>query len=492
MRHRQASVPDSGSAVIRVEPRESLGVYKLSLHERRQADRVRSLGRLHSDKVFHADFESGLAPRADGLARADRRGYRPAVRKADTGNKPTVLMYVSFADTDEVRGGPRSILLTATYLKRYSPRFIVTRENQYARDVRAAGFPVEVIETPQLLSGIRATSTIERTRRLGRIAQHDLAVARLVRKHQAVAIHCQMPSEALTLAPAARLSNVPLILHQRDERLGKGSDPLFHAAAAAASHIIYIAEPLKQYFEARAPALLRSWLQQRGTAIPNGLELDKLATLKAQADRLRAREHWNLPQDAVVITVAGPLTDKKNQIPYLRDAAPGLLDLDPRVHLVFAGSERADAEYASRCHDTTSRELDGARVHFLGELAHTQMWDLYAATDVVAIPSRYEGLPRVSLEAQGLGIPLIASDNAGNVGAIVDGETGYLVPVEELSAMVPHARSLLDPEARAAMGAAGRAHAERTFEIQAVTDRVEQIYDRVTHREMRADTMSAR
>ena len=107
--------------------------------------------------------------------------------------------------------------------------------------------------------------------------------------------------------------------------------------------------------------------------------------------------------------------------------------------------------------------------------------DLYAQAHVVTLPSYYgEGLPKTLIEAAACGRPIVTTDHPGCRDAIVDGETGVLVPVRDAQALADALQALLeDPERRQAMGRAGRALAEREFAIEKVVDAHLEIYRRL-------------
>ena len=84
-----------------------------------------------------------------------------------------------------------------------------------------------------------------------------------------------------------------------------------------------------------------------------------------------------------------------------------------------------------------------------------------AASDVIVMPSRGECFGRVTLEAMSLGRPLVASRVGGLQDAVVDGETGLLVPVGDAHALAEALASLArDPERLKRMGEAARARFE--------------------------------
>lgn len=109
------------------------------------------------------------------------------------------------------------------------------------------------------------------------------------------------------------------------------------------------------------------------------------------------------------------------------------------------------------------------RVRFAGWLERTALPDAYRAADLFVFPSRDEGMPNVVLEAMASGLPVAATDIAGNRDLVVDGETGFLLPVDDVAALAAALERLAaDPDLRRRMGAAGRARAVERFSWAAV------------------------
>jgi glycosyltransferase involved in cell wall biosynthesis len=90
---------------------------------------------------------------------------------------------------------------------------------------------------------------------------------------------------------------------------------------------------------------------------------------------------------------------------------------------------------------------------------------LLAGAHIACQPSTYrEGLPKSALEAMAAGKPLVATDIPGCREAVINGETGFLVPPRDPPALAAAIRQLIDSaELRIRFGAAGRARAEQEF-----------------------------
>ena len=93
------------------------------------------------------------------------------------------------------------------------------------------------------------------------------------------------------------------------------------------------------------------------------------------------------------------------------------------------------------------------RVIFTGQLDAAGLRDWYAASAVLAFPTRHhEGLPRILLEAQALELPVVVHDIGGTSEGIRDGQSGYLIRVGDQDVLVQRLGELLrDPARRCAV-----------------------------------------
>jgi glycosyltransferase involved in cell wall biosynthesis len=92
----------------------------------------------------------------------------------------------------------------------------------------------------------------------------------------------------------------------------------------------------------------------------------------------------------------------------------------------------------------------------------------YAAADAVALLSDHEGFPYALLEGSAASLPLLGSDIPGVRDALVDGETGLLVPRGPAVAAVAMRKLADDAGLRTALGGAGRRRVERLFDRRRV------------------------
>lgn len=119
-------------------------------------------------------------------------------------------------------------------------------------------------------------------------------------------------------------------------------------------------------------------------------------------------------------------------------------------------------------------------VDFLGEVSHEQVAALLSACTAVVMPSRFEGLPLVALEAAWAGRPVVAADAPGLADAVVPDETAVMVPAEDADALAKSVCDLLAEPGRAGeLGRRARAVAEGRYSLRRCVDDYERLYHRV-------------
>jgi glycosyltransferase involved in cell wall biosynthesis len=108
-------------------------------------------------------------------------------------------------------------------------------------------------------------------------------------------------------------------------------------------------------------------------------------------------------------------------------------------------------------------------VCFLGWQEKEQMVADYQNANLFVNPSRDEGMPNVVLEAMASGLPIVATRIAGSEELVVPGETGLLVPPEDVAAVHAALRELIpDAALRRKMGAAARRRVEQHYTWRSV------------------------
>ncbi len=120
------------------------------------------------------------------------------------------------------------------------------------------------------------------------------------------------------------------------------------------------------------------------------------------------------------------------------------------------------------------------RVFFLGWQSRPQLMKCYQQANLFLFPSRHEGMPNALLEAMASGLPVVASCVAGNEELVMDGETGYLVPSEDVEALqMALKKLLLDPARREQMGMASRERVEANYSWESTAQQYALLLEKV-------------
>ncbi|MFP5204627.1 MAG: glycosyltransferase [Acidobacteriota bacterium] len=172
---------------------------------------------------------------------------------------------------------------------------------------------------------------------------------------------------------------------------------------------------------------------------------------------------------AFAFLAAGRLESVKNY-PNLLDAMTGVKQ-PTRLLIAGEGSRREELTALA------ARLGLSDRVRFLGFQPDLRPW--MQAADAFVLASRWEGLPVALLEAAACALPAIATDVPGSREAIVEGETGWLVPSGDPEALAEAMNRLAGTslQRREEMGQSARCFAVARFGLETVLDRWEALYD---------------
>lgn len=135
----------------------------------------------------------------------------------------------------------------------------------------------------------------------------------------------------------------------------------------------------------------------------------------------------------------------------------------PQVKFYLLGKYETDMQDAVPRADVEKYIKEGTVVRF-EETDDVRPY--YEMCSVYVLPSYREGTPRTVLEAMAMGRPVITTDAPGCRQTVVDGKTGYLVPVQDSKALAGKMSFFVDnPEIIAIMGKRSRIYAEKKFDV---------------------------
>ncbi|HEV7768955.1 MAG TPA: N-acetyl-alpha-D-glucosaminyl L-malate synthase BshA [Thermoanaerobaculia bacterium] len=143
-----------------------------------------------------------------------------------------------------------------------------------------------------------------------------------------------------------------------------------------------------------------------------------------------------------------------------------------RLIMIGDGPERSRAEAYTRQHHLRDR------VTFLGNLPNLE--EILGGCDLFLLPSETESFGMAALEAMTSEVPVIATNAGGLPEVVIDGETGYLLPMGDTDAMAERGIEILrDDELRTRMGKRARQVAVERFDEQKIIPIYREMYERV-------------
>ncbi|MEY4031441.1 MAG: hypothetical protein RL573_352 [Actinomycetota bacterium] len=209
------------------------------------------------------------------------------------------------------------------------------------------------------------------------------------------------------------------------------------------------------------------------TVVPPGVDTKRFVPVD-DASRAAVRSRFGIAPDDEVVLGVSRLVTRKGYDTVIRAVAQ-LAPHRPKLRLVIGSTGRDEQRLRSIAAETN------APVTFLGRVAHDDLPLLYGCADVFAMMCRnrwggleQEGFGIVFVEAAACGTPQIAGDSGGSAEAVVDGETGFVMPnPTDSSALAARIAQVLDDEPlRRRMAAASRSRAVAEFDYDVLARRL--------------------
>jgi len=231
-------------------------------------------------------------------------------------------------------------------------------------------------------------------------------------------------------------------------------------------HVVTPSEWMRDQLEGTIfqPAIISS------RVIPNGVDVDVFKP----SDKLGIRTELGIPSDALII-LCGAASAKSSikNLAYIAKAIRSVANtsqyLENRLHVMVLGGDPVDFDVGA---------IPVTAIPFIDDpqrLAH-----IIQATDVYVHASKAESFGRALVEAQACGVPVIATDVGGVGETLVDGKTGFLVPQDDLAAIVQALLVILtDDTKRHEMAMHAREHVVENLSDTLMADRYLDYYEEI-------------
>ncbi|NLD61698.1 glycosyltransferase family 4 protein [Candidatus Sumerlaeota bacterium] len=328
---------------------------------------------------------------------------------------------------------------------------------------------------------------ISRAFRLGKHLKSFVATYRMLRREHVQILHVHTPIAALLSRPMAKLAHIPVVFYT--------------------VHGFYFHENMPWY--KRLPHIMIEWFGARFTdyifmvsaedketatrlgimrpekmlTIRNGVDMNHYDPARFSADDRRLlRERLGIAPAVPVIGIVGRLVREKGYYEFFH-AAAAIREKYPEARFLIVGDvlpSDYDAQKQAMIDCTKEIGID-ASLCWAGLVPDTAPY--LSIMDVFCLPSYREGMPVSMLEAMAMELPQVATNIRGCREEVVDGETGYLIPVHDKDALASAVMRLLDDKDRAvAMGSASRQRVREMFDLEKILQMQLDVYQRFSEK----------
>ena len=307
-----------------------------------------------------------------------------------------------------------------------------------------------------------------------------LRLARTIRNQKIDILHSHLFRASMFASPIGWLCRIPVIVetpHLREAwRKGwlKGNFFIDRLLGRFVSRYIAVSEANARYLaeEKRLQA-------HKIEVIHNGSDLDRFDP-RRQAP-VGFKQALGFAEDDPLIVVVARLEPQKGHAVML-DAHAQIVRCAPRARLVCVGEGSLRQELEAQAESLGI----GKSVRFVGFQPNVADW--LAIADINVLPSFYEGLPLVAIEALAAGRPTVATAVDGTTEVIVNQQTGLTVPPGQATALASAVLQLLSsPELSDRLARAGRQWVEEHFGIEQQIRRTEALYLKEWNPDFRCD-----
>jgi glycosyltransferase involved in cell wall biosynthesis len=210
--------------------------------------------------------------------------------------------------------------------------------------------------------------------------------------------------------------------------------------------------------------------------IYNGIDFSGLHPTKNAEDK---KEELSIRRFSPIIGTVGHLTVAKG-VDYLLKAFKLVLADFPNACLLIVGSGEQEKKLKILAEDLNIL----TSVKFLG--FREDNIDIINTMDVFVLPSLWEGMPNVILEAYALGKPVVSTRVGGSAEIIKNGKTGFLVPTRDEKSLANSIRLLLkNTNMRQEFGNRGKEFISKNFSLDRMVKDTEKLYEELIRKQFK-------
>ncbi|WP_292177096.1 glycosyltransferase [Brevundimonas sp.] len=369
---------------------------------------------------------------------------QPSVPALPASDKPLRVLLASH--NLNLEGAPQSLFELAAGLKKgggQAASVISPHPGELDQRYAAEGIPLTV--SPALAAACRAKTAAEY-----RAAVSDLAAEFRIGGYHVVIANTAEMYPAISAAAEAGIPSVWII------REGNSWNAYYERKPAEIETIALsaFALPYRVVFVSAASQARWSDVNSRDnfTLIRNGLDADRFRQKVLMNDRGALRRNLGVSDDDCLVVCVGTMCARKGQHDLLLAFISLPAEQQRRLRVLFVGERRGAYCEEFRAFVGTLPVSIQERIMIVAETSNVGMY--YSVADVFFCGSRVESYPRVILEAEAVGLPIVTTPVSGIPEQVIEGANALFYTPANISELCDRLSKVLDPEVRREMSEA--------------------------------------
>ncbi|MDD5454558.1 MAG: glycosyltransferase family 4 protein [Candidatus Ratteibacteria bacterium] len=352
-------------------------------------------------------------------------------------------------------GARRSLLILLENLdkNKYSP--IVLCPARY-------GELVQALEEKKIKTEILRLRNWRKIRNARFIPFIIYSLVKFIKKEKIDIIHCNEFWVNPYGIIAAKITRIPCITHIRTSLNAK---KIRDYLLAYSDKLIAVSGETRKPFK-EFPGIF-----EKTAVVYNGVDI-KQFNPDIKSDDFK--KELNIVPGEIIVGTIGQLYPDKGQKTFI-EAASIVLKIYPQTKFLIVGGAKKE-RYKTQLQDLVGKLGIQDKIIFTGR--REDIPGIISNFDIFALPTLNEGFARVIIEAMACGKPIIATSVGGNSEAVVDGETGLIIPINSPSVLAQKIIELIEDESRRKkMGNRGRERVTNNFSLEHYVEGIEKIYN---------------
>ncbi len=299
------------------------------------------------------------------------------------------------------------------------------------------------------------------------LRRHALALREDIRALKVDVLHCWLDEPNVLGAIAGLLAGVPRILMSMRNSNPTNFPRFYHPWMGVWYRLLARSQRVHLLSNSRSGARsYADWMgvpYERFHLVANGMIFEHFPESTAEA-RCKARAAFGLSAGDRVVCGIFRLDAEKQPDVFLR-VVREVSRRVPELRVLLAGTGAMADEVEA---EVKRHGMD----RYLKLLGRSQdVGSIFLASDAMLLTSAFEGCPNAAIEAQYLGVPVVATRGGGTADAVLHGRTGYLAAVGDAGRLADHLTEVLTNDAhRAELSAQGHAFAREEFAVEQMVE----------------------